>query len=313
MSWEDFKTLTGDELCPSNEMQKLETKLWNHTMVRVVHVAYTDMFHELARLVPYLVTPEIGTLTDEALRNGSIKKNPEKRGNGGDPSKDRNVRDEKRTRTGNAFAITTNHVMRQNTGGNHLNQDLANNGGQGRGNQENQVRGRAFMLGADKARQDPKIMTGMFTLNDHYATTLFDSGADYSFVSTTCIPLFGIEPSYLGFSYEIEIASGQLVEIDKLSDRKAEIICNEKVVRIPLLDGKVYRVLGEKPKERMRQLMSAKDKEKKQEEIVVIKLALGAMPLAKSPYNLAPCELEELSGQLKELQDKGFIRPSSSP
>nr|GEV12069.1 reverse transcriptase domain-containing protein [Tanacetum cinerariifolium] len=35
-----------------------------------------------------------GTLTDEALRNGSIKKNHEKRGNGGEPSKDRNVRDE---------------------------------------------------------------------------------------------------------------------------------------------------------------------------------------------------------------------------
>ncbi|GJT86447.1 putative reverse transcriptase domain-containing protein [Tanacetum coccineum] len=38
-----------------------------------------------------------------------------------------------------------------------------------------------------------------------------------------------------------------------------------------------------------------------------------AVPIAKSPYRLAPSELEELSGQLKELQDKGFIRPSSSP
>ncbi|GJV09662.1 hypothetical protein Tco_1351203 [Tanacetum coccineum] len=39
----------------------------------------------------------------------------------------------------------------------------------------------------------------------------------------------------------------------------------------------------------------------------------GATPVAKSPYRLAPSELEELSGQLKELQDKGFIRPSSLP
>ncbi|GJS48662.1 hypothetical protein Tco_0598783 [Tanacetum coccineum] len=45
-----------------------------------------------------------GTLTDEAIRNGLIKKNPEKRGNGGEPSKDRNQRDDnKRTRTGNIF------------------------------------------------------------------------------------------------------------------------------------------------------------------------------------------------------------------
>ncbi|GJS67972.1 reverse transcriptase domain-containing protein [Tanacetum coccineum] len=97
MSWEDFKTLTREEFCPNNEMQKL---------------------------VPHLVTPKgkriemylAGTLTDEALRNGSIKKNPEKRENGGEPKKDRKVRDDnKRTRTGNAFATTTNPVGRENT------------------------------------------------------------------------------------------------------------------------------------------------------------------------------------------------------
>nr|GEX64874.1 hypothetical protein [Tanacetum cinerariifolium] len=58
-----------------------------------------------------------GTLTDEAFRNGSIKKNPKKRGNGGEPSRDRNVRDEnKRNRTGNAFAMTANPVRREYTG-----------------------------------------------------------------------------------------------------------------------------------------------------------------------------------------------------
>ncbi|GJQ92341.1 putative reverse transcriptase domain-containing protein [Tanacetum coccineum] len=44
-----------------------------------------------------------------------------------------------------------------------------------------------------------------------------------------------------------------------------------------------------------------------------IELIPGATPVAKPPYRLAPSELEELSGQLKELQDKGFIRPSLSP
>ncbi|GJW00706.1 putative reverse transcriptase domain-containing protein, partial [Tanacetum coccineum] len=132
-------------------------------------------------------------------------------------------------------------------------------------------------------------------------------------------------------------SSDVIIGMDWLSGHKAEIIYREKVVRIPLLDGNVLRVLGEKPKEKMRQLMSVKDNEKKQEEIVVVKdfpevfpndlsglplireiefqieLIPGATPVAKSPYCLAPSELEELSGQLKELQDKGFIRPSSSP
>ncbi|GJV53865.1 reverse transcriptase domain-containing protein [Tanacetum coccineum] len=58
MSWNDFKFMTIEEFCPSHEMQKLETELWNHVMVGAGHAAYTDRFHELARLVPHLVTPE---------------------------------------------------------------------------------------------------------------------------------------------------------------------------------------------------------------------------------------------------------------
>nr|GEX10639.1 hypothetical protein [Tanacetum cinerariifolium] len=71
--------------------------------------------------------------------------------------------------------------------------------------------------------------------------------------------------------------------MDWLSNHMAKIIFHEKVVRIPLLDGKVLRVVGERLKEKARLLMSVKTSDKYQEEIVV------------------------------ELQDKGFIRPSLSP
>ncbi|GJX93864.1 putative reverse transcriptase domain-containing protein [Tanacetum coccineum] len=330
-----------EECCPSHEMQKLETKLWNHVMIS-------------------------GALIDEAVRNGSTKK-VEKRGNVGEPSKDKNGRDDnKRNRTGNAFATTVNPVGRENMGAwpkcAPTTPTMHSKGlvalastGSGCGNQGNKARGRAFMLGAEEARQDLNIVTGTFTLNKNFATTLFDSSADYSFVSTTFIPLLGLEPIDLGFKCEIEIASGQLVEIDKvikgskleieghifdidlipfghrsfdviigmdwLSNYKAEIICHEKVVRIPLPDGNMLRVLGERPEEKVRFLMGVK----KQEEIVVlrdflevfpndlsglppireivfrIELTPGATPVAKSPYRLAPSELEELSGQLKEL------------
>ncbi|GKC75116.1 reverse transcriptase domain-containing protein [Tanacetum coccineum] len=118
-------------------------------MVGTGHAAYTDRFHELARLVPHLVTPESrkieryvygltpqihgmvaatepktmqkavqisGALTDEAVRNGSIKK-VKKRGNIGEPSKDKSGRDHnKRIRTENDFATTANPVGRENTG-----------------------------------------------------------------------------------------------------------------------------------------------------------------------------------------------------
>ncbi|GKG40509.1 hypothetical protein Tco_0467286 [Tanacetum coccineum] len=44
-----------------------------------------------------------------------------------------------------------------------------------------------------------------------------------------------------------------------------------------------------------------------------IDLIPDASPVVKSPYRLAPSEMLELSNQLKELQEKGFIRPSHSP
>ncbi|GKC92054.1 reverse transcriptase domain-containing protein, partial [Tanacetum coccineum] len=102
-SWCDFKFMMVEEFCHSLEMQKLDTELSNHVMVGADHVAYTDRFHELARLVPHFIS---GALTDEAVRNGSIKK-VEKRGNVGEPSKDKNSRD---------VATTANPVGRENTG-----------------------------------------------------------------------------------------------------------------------------------------------------------------------------------------------------
>nr|GEV72611.1 putative reverse transcriptase domain-containing protein [Tanacetum cinerariifolium] len=276
----EYDVYDDRRVCPSHEMQKLETKLWNHVMVGAGHAAYND-------------------------RNGSIKK-IEKKENVREPSKDKNGRDDnKRTRIGNAFATTVNPIGRENTGyfardcrvvprnvnpinvrnpksareacyecgsidhikpecprlnraqgpgGNRPNQVVANNGGQSRGNQRNQDRGHVFDI--------------------------------------DLIP-FGHK------SFDV------IIGMDWLSNHEAKIIFNEKVVRIPLLHGKVLRVLEERPVEKARLFMSAKASDKKQEEIVLIELIPGAIPITKSPYRLAPSELEELSEQLKELHDKG--------
>ncbi|GJY60858.1 putative reverse transcriptase domain-containing protein, partial [Tanacetum coccineum] len=115
-----------------------------------------------------------GVPTDEAIRNGSFRKNTEKRGNGREPSRDGNVKDDnKRSRTGRAFATTTNPCSGTDhynaacprfnrapgQGGNHLNQAMAIKGGQGHRNNGNPTRGRAFMMGAEEARQDSNIVT----------------------------------------------------------------------------------------------------------------------------------------------------------
>ncbi|GKE06024.1 hypothetical protein Tco_1398042, partial [Tanacetum coccineum] len=117
-----------------------------------------------------------------------------------------------------------------------------------------------------------------------------------------------LEPSDLGFRYEIEIASRQLVEIDKeigmdwLSDNKAKIIFYEKVVRIPLPDGNEEIVVVKDFPEVFQDDLSGLTPIWEIE--FRIELIPGETPVAKSPYRLAPSKLEELSGQLKELQDK---------
>ncbi|GJZ96810.1 putative reverse transcriptase domain-containing protein [Tanacetum coccineum] len=310
-----------EEFCFSREMQKFKTEWWNHAMVEAGQAAHTDRFHELARLVSYLVTLESRMIERYVYGLASQIRKMVAATEPKTIQKAVQISDALADEACQGMSACTRLNRAQGPDGNHPNQVDANNEGQGHRNQGNQARGRAFMLGS----------RGSSSGSEH-----FDG-----FVSTTFIPLLGIESSELGFRYEIKIASRQLVEINKvikgykleieghvfainlihfghgsfdviigmdwLSNHKAEIICHKKVVRIPLLDDKVLRVLRERPEEKARFFMSAKTSDKKQEEIVVVRDFL------ESPCHLAPSELEELSGQLKELQDKGFIRSSLSP
>ncbi|GJY48218.1 putative nucleotidyltransferase, ribonuclease H [Tanacetum coccineum] len=249
---------------------------------------------------------------------------------------------------------------------------LALEGSQNRSN-GNQVRGRAYNVNVNAMEvvQDPNVVMGTFSLNDHFVTVLFDSGADFSFISTEFMPLLNVRPSIVNPGYVIEVADGKKVEVDRiirdcklelgsslfsinliplghgsfdvivgmdwLSQHKAVIVCHEKVVEIPVEDGRILRVHGERAVGITKALKSAKEDEPKLSDISVVRefedvfpedlsglppqrqvefridLVPGVTPVAKSPYRLAPSEMQELSGQLQELQDKGFIRPSHSP
>ncbi|GJW17954.1 putative reverse transcriptase domain-containing protein [Tanacetum coccineum] len=316
MSWNDFKFMMIQEFYPSHEMQKLKSELWNHAMAGAGHAAYTDRFYELARLVPYLVTLEsrmIERYTGEAVRNGSIKK-VKKRGNVGETSKDKNGRnDNKRTRTGNVFATTVNHVGRENMG----------------------TRPKCTICNSYHAPRGPCLTCFNCNRPGHLAKDCRGVPRNVNHVNARN-PI--VRACYeCGSTDHVMSACPRLDRAQEPEGNRPHQVAANNGVRIPLLDGKVLRVLGERPEEKTRLLMSAKANERKQEEIVVVRdfpevfpddlfglppireiefrieLISGETPVAKSPYRLAPSELEELSGQLKKLQDKGFIRPSLSP
>ncbi|GKA62756.1 putative reverse transcriptase domain-containing protein [Tanacetum coccineum] len=170
----------------------------------------------------------------------------------------------------------------------------------------NQVRGRAYNVNVNamEAVQDPNVVTGTFSLNDHFVTILFDSGADFSFISTEFAPLLNVKPSIMNPGYVIEVADGKKVEVDRiicdcklelgsslfsinliplghgsfdviigmdwLSQHKAVIVCHDKVVEIPVEDGRILKVHGERAVGITKALKSAKEDEPKLNNIPVV-------------------------------------------
>nr|GFA94956.1 putative reverse transcriptase domain-containing protein [Tanacetum cinerariifolium] len=193
---------------------------------------------------------------------------------------------------------------------------------------------------------DANTVTGMFLLNNCYAYVLFDTGADRSFVSTAFSSQFDIAPTVLDHDYAVELADGRIVSVntvirsctlnflnrsfhidlmpvemgsfdviigmDWLSKYQAVIVCADKI-----------EAEGKSEKKRLENVPIVRDFPKVfpkdllglplTRQVFQIDLIPGAASVARAPYRLAPPEMKELSEQLKELSDKGFIRPSSSP
>ncbi|GJY78724.1 putative reverse transcriptase domain-containing protein, partial [Tanacetum coccineum] len=257
MTWAEFKALLVEGFCLSNEMEKLESYFARDYRAPVRQVAPVSAFRmEKNQRVCY----ECGSF--EHLCNTCTKLN---RAPG---------------QAGNRLASKGNRNTR-------------NNG--------NQARGRAFSVNAvddlssygkkeevDRIIRDCKLELGN--------------------------SLFTIELIPLGHgSFDV------IVGMDWLSNNKAEIVCHEKVVRIPLEGGEVLRVQGERTLGGTKTLMSTKAKEPELSDIPIVRdfidvftedllglprqrqvefridLIPGATPVAKSPYRLAPSEMQEFS------------------
>nr|GFC36717.1 reverse transcriptase domain-containing protein [Tanacetum cinerariifolium] len=107
----------------------------------------------------------------------------------------------------------------------------------------------------------------------------------YSLVSLAFTPFIDIALISLNTSYEVELADGKVVSTNTVLRGYFPEIFPDDLSSLPPVREIEFR----------------------------IDLIPGALPVVKSPYRLAPSEMSELSNQLKELQEKGFIQPSHSP
>nr|GFB77498.1 putative reverse transcriptase domain-containing protein [Tanacetum cinerariifolium] len=275
---------------------------------------------------------------------------------------------------------------------------LKNNDNHGNQGGRNNAPARVYAVG--HAGTDPyaNIVTGTFLLNNRYASILFDTCADRSFVSTTFSTQINIAPSTLDHCYDVELADGRIIGLntilkgctlnllnhpfnidlmrvelgsfdaiigmDWLAKYQAVIVCTEKIIHIPwgnetlIIHGdgsnqgnatRLSIISCTKTEKYVKKgfpiflahittkEVEDKSEKKRLEDVPIVQnfpevfpedwpslpptrpvefqidLVHGAAPVARAPYRLAPFEMQELAKQLKELSDKGFIRPSSSP
>ncbi|GKA04561.1 putative reverse transcriptase domain-containing protein [Tanacetum coccineum] len=280
----------------------MENELWNLTVKGNDLTAYTQRFQELILLCTRMVLDEedkverfIGGLPDnfqgnviaaeptklqDAIRIANNLMDQNLKGYARSTKNKRRLENNLRDNLGNQPGVICYECGRPS----HFRKDCPKLRNQNRGNQtrnksgnktENQTRGneataRAYAIGGGGTNLDSNVVTGMFLLNNCYASMLFDSDADRSFVSSTFSALLDITPSTLDTSYAVELADERISEtnvvlrgctlglighpfnidlmpvelgsfdiiigMDWLAKNHVLIVCDEKVVRIPYRD-----------------------------------------------------------------------------
>ncbi|GKD57332.1 putative reverse transcriptase domain-containing protein, partial [Tanacetum coccineum] len=229
---------------------------------------------------------------------------------------------------------------------------------------------KVYVVGHTGTNLDLNVVKGMFLLNNRYASILFDTGADRSFVSTAFSSQIDITPTTLYHYYDVELADGRIIGLNTIirgftlnflyhlfnidlmpvelgsfdiiigmdcdrstrgNETRLNIISCTKMQKYMLKGCHVFlaHVTTKETED--------KSEKKRLEDVPIIQdfpevfpedlpglpptrqvefqidLIPGVAPVTQAPYRLAPSKMKDLSDKLKELSDKGFIRPSFSP
>nr|GEY76583.1 putative reverse transcriptase domain-containing protein [Tanacetum cinerariifolium] len=356
MKWAEFMKLVTEVYCPRNEVQKMETELWN------LAVKGNDLTAYIQRMVPDeedRVERFIGGLPNN-IQGNVIAANPARLQDAiciANQLMDKKLQGDAARSAKNKRRIESNPrdnrgqqppFKRQNTIGQNVARAYT------AGNNETKGKDCPKMRGQNRGNQTGNKTGGNEVTTKAYAIGGGGTNLDSNVV--TCHPFnINLMPVELG-SFDV------IIGMDWLAKYHALIVCDEMVVRIPYGDevltirgdncdsgSKLNIILCTKTQKHIQkgcqvylvQVTSkmAKDKseERRLEDVPIVQefqeafpkdlpglpparqvefqidLVPGAAPVARAPYRLAQAKMQELSTQLQELSDRGFIRPSSLP
>ncbi|GJT76414.1 reverse transcriptase domain-containing protein [Tanacetum coccineum] len=330
MTWEVLKKKMTDKYCPQGEIKKLEIKLWNLKVKGNDVPAYTERFQELTLIVPLL--PMKTEKSGQAAKPKTLDEIIEL----ANDLMDRKLLTYAKRQSDNKRKADDSSSKQQITKHKPFNGRMV-----ARVYNRGQAKGPAFAR-CDMARKYwyTKVLhsegngatpKGMVVLSVEHTGQLYkrDYGemhrikrrkapgnpdANFRHVPTVneTLTFCGNESSngkesrltVISCSKAQEyMAKGCQVFLAQISAKKEE----DKSERKQIEDVPIVRDFPEVFPEDLPGLPPARPVE------FQIDLIPGAAPVARAPYRLAPSEMKELSEQLQELSDKGFIRPSSSP
>ncbi|GJW54201.1 putative reverse transcriptase domain-containing protein [Tanacetum coccineum] len=349
MPWKTLMKMMTDKYCPRNEIKKLEMEIWD------LKVKESDKIERYVGGLPDMIHGSVVASKPKTMQEAT------------------EIATELMDKRICTFAERTGEkklygISKPLCPKSPANANIANNQrGTGTAGNVNAL-AKVYAVGHAGTNLDFNVVTGMFLLNNRYASILFDTGVDRSFVSTAFSSQINITPTALDHYYDVELADGRIIGLntilrgctlnilnqpfnidlmplelgsfdaiigtDWLVKYQAIIVCAEKIVHIPW-GNETLIVHGDGSN----QGNEAQDKSEKKrlEDVLIVRdfpdvfpedllglpptqpvefqidLIPSVAPVARAPYRLAPSEIKELSEQLKELSDKGFIRPSSSP
>nr|GEX38468.1 putative reverse transcriptase domain-containing protein [Tanacetum cinerariifolium] len=256
MTWKTLRKMMTTKYCPRSEIKKLEIKIWNLMVKGIDVVSYTQRFQELALMcsrmfpeesdkvekyvsgLPNMIQGSVMAskpkimhdviefateLMDQKIRSFADRQAENKR----------KLDDNSRNNRNQQYPFKRQNMARAYTAGPREkkvygeSKPISPTANANANNQRNfraiqmvvtcfKATAKAFAVGNAGKNLDSNVVTGTFLLNNCYASILFDTGADRSFLSTAFSSLVDIVPTILDHDYDVELADEKIIGVNTI-------------------------------------------------------------------------------------------------